>query len=380
MLTEFLGFKRLKDEGKVVGMASHGHFEEQLYEIFNKSITIDGLSTDEDYPIPYTSGPMLSKIYRDFYDNFFSIRGAGFYKSPQNLYNIAYNGQLVFEEKILSVINHLHTLYPNVKKIALAGGVFANIKVNKRINELDWVDEVFVSPPMGDEGLPLGSALITYKKFNPNFKPFRLENAFMGTEYSDNEFEFDETKFTKRPYNETELAYDLKDGNIIGWFQGRYEHGPRALCNRSIIADPSVPGTYKKVNDRLQRNDFMPFAPVVIDEYADKVFNVTKSRYTAEFMTMLYDTREEWQDKIPAVVHPVDKTARIQIVTKNSNPKFYKLINKFNSLTDIPVLLNTSFNVHGEPIVCKPEEAFVHLENGIVDKLVVNDNVYTRKA
>ena len=186
-------------------------------------------------------------------------------------------------------------------------------------------------------------------------------------------------QYNIRPYSSTQLSFDLKEGKVVGWFQGRYEHGPRALCNRSIIADPSVPGTYKKVNDRLQRNDFMPFAPVVIDDYADQVFNVTKSKYTAEFMTMLYDTHPEWQDKIPAVVHPIDKTARIQIVTKNSNPKFYNLINKFNDITNIPVLLNTSFNVHGEPIVCHPKEAFVHLDNNIVDILVINNKIYSKK-
>ena len=376
MLTEFLGFKRLKDEGKVVGMAAHGGFDDGLYEVFNKSITIDGFTTDLDNP--EGEGVVLGKVYQDFYRNFFEEVGSKFFRTPDFQNKIAYTGQLVFEEKILSIFNHLHTLFPHVRKVAVAGGVFANVKLNKRINELDWVSEVFVAPPMGDEGLPLGCALTVYKKFNPDFKPFRLENAFLGASYSDDEFEFDESKFTKRPYNPLELSYDLKEGQVIGWFQGQYEHGPRALCNRSIIADPSVPGTYKKVNDRLQRNDFMPFAPVVIDKYANSVFKVTKSRYTAEFMTMLYDTREEWQNKIPAVVHPVDKTARIQIVTENSNPKFYELIKQFNDLTDIPVLLNTSFNVHGEPIVCHPREGFVHLENGIVDKLVINDNVYTK--
>ena len=378
MLTEFLGFKRLKDEGKVVGMASHGRFDSELFGIFDQCITIDGFTTDKDNP--HNTPGVLGKVYQDFYNAFFKAIGSKYWKKEEYLQNIAFNGQLVFEEKILSIINNLHFLYPSAKKVALAGGVFANIKVNRRINELDWVDEVFVAPPMGDEGLPLGSALAVYKKFNPNFKPFRLENAFMGTEYSDDEFEFDSSKFTKEPYTPENIANDLKEGVVIGWFQGRYEHGPRALCNRSIIADPSVPGTYTKVNDRLQRNDFMPFAPVVIDKHANEVFDVTKSPYTAEFMTMLYDTREEWVNKIPAVVHPVDKTARIQIVTENSNPKFYELINKFNEVTGIPVLLNTSFNVHGEPIVCHPKEGFVHLENGIVDKLVINNHVYTKKV
>jgi len=377
MLTEFLGFKRLKDEGKVVGMASHGNFNQGLYNIFDNSITINQLQTDPDYA--HGEGIPMGKLYEDFYSNFYKEFGSIYKRETHHLQDIAYNGQLVFEEKVLSIINHLHTLYPHVKHIALAGGIFANIKLNRRINELDWVNEVFVAPPMGDEGLPLGCALTVYKKFNPDFKPFRLDNVFLGTEYSDDEFQYDTSKFNKRPYNESELAYDLKEGTIVGWVNGKYEHGPRALCNRSIIADPSVPGTYKKVNDRLQRNDFMPFAPVVMSERADEVFNITKSRYTSEFMTMLYDTREEWVDRIPAVVHPIDKTARIQIVTQDSNPKFHSLISKFNDITGIPVLLNTSFNVHGEPIVCHPKEAFVHLENGIVDKLVVNNNVYTRK-
>ena len=377
MLTEFLGFKRLKDEGKVVGMASHGNFNQELYDVFNNSITIDQLQTDPDYA--NGEGVPMGKLYEDFYSNFYKKFGSIYKKETHHLQDIAYNGQLVFEEKVLSIINRLHTLYPYVKHIALAGGIFANIKLNRRINELDWVNEVFVAPPMGDEGLPLGCALTVYKKFNPDFKPFRLDNVFLGTEYSDGEFQYDASKFNKRPYNEKELAYDLKEGNIVGWFQGRYEHGPRALCNRSIIADPSVPGTYKKINDRLQRNDFMPFAPVVMEERASEVFNITKSPYTSEFMTMLYDTNPEWKDKIPAVVHPVDNTARIQIVTKNNNPKFHNLISEFNNLTSIPVLLNTSFNVHGEPIVCHPKEAFVHLENGIVDKLVINNNIYTKK-
>jgi len=370
MLTEFLGFKRLKDEGKVVGTASHGTFFDKFYNIFNKCIEIDGINTDEDNGKVVQGG-----IYKDFYSLWFDEFGSKFTHHAKE--DIAYNGQLVFEEKVLEIFNNLHKKYPKIKKLALAGGIFANVKLNKRINELEWVDEVFIAPPMGDEGIPLGSALSVHKLKNPDFKPFRLNDIFLGTSYID--IIHDKDKFNCRPYSSSQLSYDLKDGKIVGWFNGRYEHGPRALCNRSIIADPSVPGTYKKINDRLQRNDRMPFAPVVIDKYADNVFDIKKSKYTAEFMTMLYDTKKEWYDKIPAVVHPVDKTARIQIVTAKSNPKFYNLINHFYSVTEIPVLLNTSFNVHGEPIVCHPKEAFVHLDNEIVDILVINNKVYTKK-
>jgi carbamoyltransferase len=370
MLTEFLGFKRLKDEGKVVGMSSHGAFNQDIYDCFDKCITIKGFQTDKD-----KGKSLLGGVYEDFYKLWFEQYGSKMTYFIKE--NIAYNGQLVFEDKILQLLGEYHKSFPEIKKLALAGGVFANVKLNKRINELGWVNEVFIAPPMGDEGIPLGACLITQRKKDSDFKPFKLENVFLGIGVND--FKYDESKFLERPYNEDEIAYDLKDGKIIGWFNGRHEHGPRALCNRSIIADPSIPGTYKKINDRLQRNDKMPFAPVVLDQHASKVFKVNKSKYTAEFMTMLYDTHDEWVDKIPAVVHPIDKTARIQIVTDKSNPKFYKLLHKFNKITNIPVLLNTSFNVHGEPIVCHPEEAFVHLGNKIVDKLVINDKIYINK-
>jgi carbamoyltransferase len=123
----------------------------------------------------------------------------------------------------------------------------------------------------------------------------------------------------------------------------------------------------------------MPFAPSVLSEFADGVFHCEKSKYTAEFMTMLFDTKEGWVERIPAVVHPIDKTARAQMVTPNSNPEFHSLISEFNKITGIPLLLNTSFNVHGEPIICSPDDAFKHLENKIVDGLVINNLFFEKK-
>jgi carbamoyltransferase len=240
---------------------------------------------------------------------------------------------------------------------------------------------MFVAPPMGDEGCPLGCALLVHKMFTPGFKPFRLENMFMGTEYSDaevGEHFWDQNKFSREIFTPELAAKYLAEGKIIGMFNGRYEHGPRALGNRSIIGEVTNPDTYDKINNKLQRNDFMPFAPAVMEEHADTIFNVTKSRYTAEFMTMLYDTRPEWADKIPTVVHPKDKTARIQIVTKTSNPTFYRVLDEYNKITGVPVLLNTSFNVHEEPIVCHPNEAFNHLENNVVDLLIINNFIYKK--
>ena len=374
MLTEFLGFKRLKDEGKIVGMAGHGDHELIAYQSFNDAIKIEGIHTDKD-----DSGIVFGQVYLDFYTSYYKRMGSMVYLGSKE--DLAYNGQLVFEEKIIQLLTNLHNRYPKVKKIALAGGVFANVKLNKRINEQYWVDEVFIAPPMGDEGCPLGCALMVHKTFNPDFKPFKLNDVFMGTSYTDDEVGdqyWDVNKFSRELFTPEKAAKYLANGKIIGVFNGRYEHGPRALGNRSIIGEVTNPETYDKINNKLQRNDFMPFAPAVMEEHANTVFKVDKSTYTAQFMTMLYDTRPEWSDKIPTVVHPKDKTARIQIVTPKSNPTFHKILDEYNKITGVPVLLNTSFNVHEEPIVCHPNEAFTHLENDVVDLLIINNFIYKK--
>ena len=374
MLTEFLGFKRLKDEGKIVGMAGHGSHYDIAYKAFNECIKINGIHTDSD-----DSEVLFGKIYEDFYSNYYRMLGSKVFFGSKA--DIAYTGQVVFEEKITQLLNNLHNMFPKVRKLALAGGVFANVKLNKRINELYWVDEVFVAPPMGDEGCPLGCALMTHKIFDPSFKPFKLDNVFMGIGFTDDEVGekyWDMNKFSRELFTPEKAAKYLSDGKIMGLFNGRYEHGPRALGNRSIIGEVTNPETYDKINDKLQRNDFMPFAPAVMDEYADEIFEIKKSRYTAQFMTMLYDTKPEWAEKIPTVVHPKDKTARIQIVTSENNPTFHRILGEYNKITGVPILLNTSFNVHEEPIVCHPNEAFNHLENDIVDLLIINNFIYKK--
>lgn len=374
MLTEFLGFKRLKDEGKIVGMAGHGNHNIIAYQSFKDAIKIEGIHTDKD-----DSGVLFGQVYVDFYNAYYRRIGSRVWLSGKE--DLAYNGQLVFEEKITELLTNLHNRYPDVKKIALAGGVFANVKLNKRINEQYWVNEAFIAPPMGDEGCPLGCALMVHKMFNPDFKPFKLKNIFTGTSYDDahvGDQYWDMNKFSREIFTPKKAAKYLANGMIMGVFNGRYEHGPRALGNRSIIGEVTNPETYDKINNKLKRNDFMPFAPAVMEEHANTIFKVDKSAYTAQFMTMLYDTRPEWVDKIPTVVHPKDKTARIQIVTPNSNPTFYKILDEYNNITGVPVLLNTSFNVHEEPIVCHPNEAFIHLENEVVDLLIINNFIYKK--
>ena len=378
-ITELIGFKRLKDEGKTVGMAGHGNFWKEVYDAFDKSITITDIKTDlAEFNNPYDLHG--GSVFKEVMTNFFDVVGSKVWKPA--IKDVALAGQLVLEEKTLQILNNLRKRYPHIRKIALAGGIFANVRMNKRINELEWVDEIFIAPPMGDEGLALGSALIVFKQLHPEFKPVRLDNVFFGTEYNEEEIN-NAAKEILGTYNYIPLNIDfitslLSNQKIVGLFQGKFEHGPRALGNRTIMCDTTHPDTYDVINGKLKRNDFMPFAPAVLDEDADRLFEVSKSRYAAEFMTLCFNTRDEWKDKLPTVVHPVDKTARVQIVTENSNPLFHKILKSYKEKTGIGCLVNTSFNVHNEPIVNRPSEAFTHLKNNIIDYLVTPYGIYSK--
>ncbi len=374
MLTEFLGFQRLKDEGKIVGMSSHGGILDTDYKLFGDTIgPLDGIKTR------MLPNKFDGNMFLDFYVPFFKMFGSTFYKSRDSMNNLAAAGQLVFEDKVCELLNNLHKLYPDCEHLCLSGGIFANVKLNKRINELPWVREVYITPPMGDEGLPLGAGLL----HNKEQSVFRLNDVYFGSGYSQQEIDAS----VRDKYSDVEcedldvnvVGKLLSAGHIVGLFQGRMEYGPRALGNRTILADPSKSDTYNKLNGRLHRNDCMPFAPVVLAEYAKNIFKIDKSEYAAEFMTMLYDTHEEWHNKIPAALHPIDKTARIQLVYEDKNKLLYDIIKAFYLRTSIPVLVNTSFNVHEEPIVCWPENALEHLKNGIVDYLIIENKLYYYK-
>jgi len=166
-------------------------------------------------------------------------------------------------------------------------------------------------------------------------------------------------------------AQAMHKGKVVGWFQGAMEFGPRALGNRSMVAAPTDRSINDWFNERLERSEFMPFAPSALAEYADEVFeNVEPGRHAAEFMTVTYDVKKDWQPKIPAVVH-VDGTARPQLVRRDRNPKYWNLIERYRQLSGIPLILNTSFNVHEEPIVCGPKEAVQAVVDNRVDHLAI---------
>tara|TARA_R100000005_G_C5002391_1_gene209996 strand:+ start:3833 stop:5389 length:1557 start_codon:yes stop_codon:yes gene_type:complete len=360
--TVCLGWKMLKDEGKVTGLAAHGKYDESLYRKLNKIFYYNNNFSFSPGDSPGKTALLLNKL---------NLPDA----SLETKSKVAHNVQLVIENEFCKLLNHLNSIYPEYKKVILVGGLFANVKLNQKINETPWVEEVFVFPPMGDEGLSLGAALtLAYHKGERKTK--RLENVFFGSSYSNDDIQKAGLKFHRDPYSPDRLAEMLDSGKIIGWFQGRFEHGPRALGARSIIVKATDPDTHKNLNERLKRHEIMPFAPFVKYDKANEIFNIEKSHMTSEFMTMCYSTKPEWVDKIPAVVHKCDGTARPQLVYPDRNKKFYEVLDSYDKISNIPVLLNTSFNGHGEPIIDSPAEAFAHLESGMIDALVAEDFIY----
>ena len=379
MITRWLGWRHNKDEGKVTGLASYGKYNKYIYEAFDKLVKFDESSLSFVPNGHIESGTGINLVLEYLVDMKIiedTRSGRGSFESRADL---AYNMQLFLENKMLELFNYLHKLYPDYTNIAVAGGVFANVKLNQAINELEWVRELYIYPAMNDAGLALGACLKKAADLG-EWKTKKFDNLFLGIEYNKNKIYKDFCKFKNKDiikikYDKEKVAKYIDSGNIIGWFKGRYEFGPRALGARSIIVRPTDAETHKTLNERLGRHEVMPFAPIVLAEKANEIFITNnKSHYTAEFMTICYYTRENWIDEIPAVVHEIDKSARPQLVYEK-NP-FYEILIEYEKISNIPVLLNTSFNIHGEPIIDTPSQAFNHLVNGVVDYLVMENFIY----
>jgi carbamoyltransferase len=364
-------WKICKDEGKLMGMAPEGMFDPKLYQYFKSIIRYDNLVF---YP---ALTAFKTKLVADF------LLFKGYFDIPENRERYSYNLQLYTEDLMINFFNDLHQKFPEYNKVVVSGGLFANVKMNQKINELPWLEELYVYPPMGDEGLSLGACLWKGVQLGEITKPLKLSNVSLGPSYDENEvrniIDSNDYDFEITEYNPTEVAKDIHEGLIIGWFQGGMEYGPRALGNRSILVRPTEYETHQKLNERLGRYDTMPFAPMVLSEHFDDIFTSNKSMYSSQFMTICYTTKDEWIDRIPAVIQKSDKTARPQVVSKTNNEEVYHLMERYREISSIPVILNTSFNIHGEPIIESPIHAFEHLKNKVVDKLVIGKYVYQNK-
>jgi carbamoyltransferase len=270
------------------------------------------------------------------------------------------------------------------RHLALAGGLFANVRLNRLLAESLPLSEVFVFPAMGDDGLPVGAGL-SFLHRRDGAETWlrhrrRLDDVYLGRDYNGAIDDVLSAAGMRRLAGRNiDVAVELiRAGKAGAIYWGRMEFGPRALGSRSIIASPHDHAINDLLNKRLDRSEFMPFAPFVLEEDAARVFDITDvNRYAARFMTITCAVKPEWRARIPAVVH-VDGTARPQIVREESNPLFAAILRRFRDQSGLPVLINTSFNVHEEPIVNRPEECLQALADGRVDFVVTQQGVYVR--
>jgi carbamoyltransferase len=360
------GFRMLRHEGKLTGLAAYG--EPKL---------------SEEMAAQFRFNDKTGLVETDF-KNWSVMREKflGLCKGHDRE-AIAASIQKVAEDFTVQSVRHWLER-TGARKLALAGGLFANVRLNRLLAETLPLDEVFVFPAMGDEGLSVGAAL-TFLHERDGTETWlrhrhRLDNVYLGQNYDGR---IDDVlasagmrRLAGRP---VETAVDLiRAGKAGAIYAGRMEFGPRALGARTIIASPHDHAINDLLNKRLDRSEFMPFAPYVLEEDAARVFEITDvNRYAAHFMTITCGVKPEWRARIPAVVH-VDGTARPQIVRGDENPLFAAILRRFRDQTELPVLINTSFNVHEEPIVNRPEECLQALSDGRVDFVVTQQAVYVK--
>ncbi|SMN11010.1 Nodulation protein NolO  len=362
-MTRALGYQRNRHEGKLTGLAAFG--EPTIYDELAQHFSVD------------ETGRVRTKFKKQYEEMVPLITKIAQTTARENA---AASIQKLLEEIILKSVS-IYLERTGVRHIGLAGGVFANVSLNRKIGELPQVDEVFVFPAMGDEGIAVGG-LYQYLLERDGLavwqnKRRRLKNVYWGGTFDDDIKKiFNRT--TKRVDGETAsvAAKLLADNKIVALYCGRMEFGPRALGGRSILAAATNKEINDTLNKRLQRTEFMPFAPVVLAEDAAEIFEINdKNKYAMRFMTITCRVREQWHKKIPAVVH-VDGTARPQIIYDEDNPLYATILREYKKQTGLPVLINTSFNAHEEPIIHTPEECLRALQAGRVDYVVTQNGVY----
>tara|TARA_B100000212_G_C27375991_1_gene534745 strand:- start:1873 stop:2976 length:1104 start_codon:yes stop_codon:yes gene_type:complete len=348
--TKALGFTPGKHEGKVTGLAAYESPDSNSLKLCRSLAKFRNMS----YYAPHVIGayPKIVKCLKKV--------GA----KP-----FAASFQKVLEEVVCEFIESW-VKETGIKKIGLAGGVFGNVKLNQKIHELDIVDEIFVFPHMADGGLGYGAAMDTIE-----WKSRPIKNVYLGPDFSDDQIKEALIKnklvFTRPDDPASVIADCLIEGLVVSRFGGRMEFGPRALGNRSILYRPDKPEVNDWLNKALKRNEFMPFAPVTLYEHANDCYiGLSGAERSAEYMTITFECTEKMKRNSPAVVH-VDGTARPQLIKREQNPFYYDIVKNFYIKTGIPSIVNTSFNMHEEPIVCTPEDAIRSFTLGNIDVLSI---------
>ena len=382
-VTSFLGFKAHRHEGKITGLAAYGD-PEACAGVFRPCLGIsdDGQSFVCD---------IADTSWVDSAKHLTRIPGRRYYrKTVLNAYEEHYRRNLAdsSREDVAAgvqarleevMVDYLRPILrqTGARKLALAGGVFANVKLNQRLYELEEVDEVYIHPNMGDGGNAVGSALQLAHEAGENGSTAAMEDVYLGPSFTDAEIEAELRRrglpLSHQEQIEARIAERIAAGRVVGRFNGRMEYGPRALGNRSILANPTDPTINDVLNERLHRTEFMPFAPSVLAEDTDEYFGISNgSRRAAEFMTITCDVEPSRREQIPAVTH-VDGTARPQIVREETNTSYHRILTEFRKQTGLSAIINTSFNIHEQPIVCTPADACTAYEQGSVDTLAIGN-------
>lgn len=360
-ITEYLGFEMLDGEFKVMGMAPYG----------------DASKYDLSRLVSFENGELRVNTE---YVNVVGLRrykekGKGFYFTPKLIewlgpkregdeiddpyIHYAASVQALLEDIALKMIDYyLGDIIRETGRICMAGGVALNVKLNQRIIALPHVKELFVQPASGDAGTALGAASYVAAEMGEPLEA--MQHAYLGPSYSNEECiaaceaHPAKPKFTRVADGAKKAAELLAAGHPLAWFQGRMEFGPRALGCRSILGDPSFPGVADRINAQIKyRERWRPFCPSMLDRVAE---DILQTSHPAPYMTFTFDVAEHWKSRIPEVVHE-DGTARAQVVTKATNPRYYALIEELERLRNVPVVLNTSLNRRGEPMICSPTDA-----------------------
>ncbi len=360
-VTHILGFIALRHEGKVTGLAAFGN-PDATKDIFAKRISYDS----RKFSFVNKGGWLQAEL-----------RILEKLLKPYSREDVAAGIQKHFEEMVSQYAVDA-CKKTGAKRIALSGGVFSNVKLNQDVWDKTNVEEVYIFPNMGDGGLAAGAAFEIYAKDQPAYRPYRMSDVYLGTDYSDAEIE-NAIKSKGFPYTrpanlEAAVAKLLADKKIVARFNGKMEYGPRALGNRSILYHCQDRTVNAWLNEQLNRTEFMPFAPVVLKEDAHEyLVNYDRSHdYAAEFMTITYGVTPKCAETAPAITH-VDKTARPQIVTEAINRSYYHILKEYKKLTGHSILVNTSFNMHEEPIVRTPDEALTAFEQSKIHALAIGN-------
>jgi carbamoyltransferase len=388
-ITQYLGFLKYGDEYKVMGLSGFG--TPKYLEEFRKLITLKPKGMFElnlEYFKHHTDGvamtweggePIIGTMYSAKLEELFGPARKYEEELTQHHEDIAASLQAIYEETLFHILHHLHNVTGS-DTLSFAGGTAQNSLANGRIRTATAFKNIYIPPAGHDAGTAIGSAYFVWNETLNNPRGFEMKSPFWGSSWKDVDLE-DALKEAGLKYERLEDAalYEttaklIAEGNIVGWFQGRTEWGPRALGNRSIVANPAFPEIKERMNVKIKRREpFRPFAPSILE---DRVGDFFTEEYPVPFMEKVYSIREDVRSKIPAVVH-VDGTGRLQTVSKEVNERYYNLIEAVGKITGVPIVLNTSFN-ENEPIVNQPSEAVNCYLRTQMDVLVLGNYIVKR--